>query len=91
MSLTLSIATYFICWWMALFMVLPFGVRTQQEEGEVVPGSVESAPKTPHILKKFFYTSLLGFVFFCIAYSLYTYDIVNIDDIPLLPTFKNLD
>ncbi|APG90704.1 MULTISPECIES: DUF1467 family protein [Sinorhizobium] len=37
-------AVYFIIWWLTLFTVLPFGVRTQAEENEVVPGSVESAP-----------------------------------------------
>ncbi|MCJ8147884.1 DUF1467 family protein [Shinella sp. H4-D48] len=37
-------AVYFIVWWMTLFAVLPFGLRTQAEANEVVPGSVESAP-----------------------------------------------
>ena len=44
MSLTLSIATYFVVWWITLFAVLPFGVRTQEESGDVVPGTPESAP-----------------------------------------------
>ncbi len=44
MSLSLSIAVYFIIWWVLLFAVLPFGLRTQEEEGEVVPGTPESAP-----------------------------------------------
>ncbi len=37
-------AVYFIIWWITLFAVLPFGLRTQAEENDVVPGSVESAP-----------------------------------------------
>ncbi|WP_026187412.1 DUF1467 family protein [Ensifer sp. BR816] len=37
-------AVYFIIWWLTLFTVLPFGVKTQAEENDVVPGSVESAP-----------------------------------------------
>ncbi|PTM90173.1 DUF1467 family protein [Mycoplana dimorpha] len=37
-------AVYFIIWWLSLFVVLPFGLRTQAEENEIVPGSVESAP-----------------------------------------------
>lgn len=44
MGLTLSIATYFVVWWITLFAVLPFGVRTQDEAGEIVPGTPESAP-----------------------------------------------
>ncbi|SOC45691.1 predicted secreted protein [Rhizobium subbaraonis] len=37
-------AVYFIIWWVTLFAVLPFGLRTQAEENDVVPGTVESAP-----------------------------------------------
>ena len=44
MGLPLSIATFFVVWWITLFAVLPFGVRTQDEAGEVVPGTPGSAP-----------------------------------------------
>ncbi|HVK90807.1 MAG TPA: DUF1467 family protein [Mycoplana sp.] len=38
------VAVYFILWWLSLFVVLPFGLRTQGEANEIVPGTVESAP-----------------------------------------------
>lgn len=44
MSWLTSGAIYFILWWVTLFAVLPFGVRTQDEEQEVVPGTIGSAP-----------------------------------------------
>lgn len=44
MGLAYGIAIYFIIWWLALFAVLPFAARSQDEEGEVVPGTPESAP-----------------------------------------------
>ncbi|AFL51880.1 putative secreted protein [Sinorhizobium fredii] len=44
MSAFSTFAVYFIIWWLTLFTVLPFGVKTQAEENDVVPGSVESAP-----------------------------------------------
>ena len=37
-------AIYFIIWWLTLFAVLPFGMRTQAEADEVVLGTVASAP-----------------------------------------------
>ncbi|WP_313618494.1 DUF1467 family protein [Agrobacterium sp.] len=37
-------AIYFVIWWTTLFVVLPIGLRTQAEEGEVLPGTVASAP-----------------------------------------------
>ncbi|WJH39690.1 DUF1467 family protein [Aliirhizobium terrae] len=37
-------AIYFILWWTVLFIVLPFGYRSQQDVGDVTLGTVESAP-----------------------------------------------
>lgn len=51
MSVTMSIALYFIIWWTTLFAVLPIGLRTQGEAGYVVPGTPESAPATPKLLR----------------------------------------
>jgi len=44
MQLFSYFAVYFIVWWMTLFAVLPFGLKTQAEAEEVVLGTVESAP-----------------------------------------------
>ncbi|GJM01999.1 MAG: hypothetical protein DHS20C08_05000 [Rhodomicrobium sp.] len=85
MSISLALATYFICWWLALFMVLPFGVRTQEEEGSIIPGSVESAPSNPHIWTKLGITTLVGFVLFGLVYLVVATDFINIDKIPFLP------
>lgn len=38
------LAIYFVVWWLCLFIVLPFGVHNQVDEGEVVPGSESGAP-----------------------------------------------
>ena len=53
MSWTLGLATYFIVWWTTLFAVLPIGLRTQDEEGQVVPGTPASAPAKPMIMRLF--------------------------------------
>ena len=39
-----SIAIYFLIWWITLFAVLPWGVRNQEESGEVTPGTDPGAP-----------------------------------------------
>jgi predicted secreted protein len=44
MQLFSYFAVYFIVWWMTLFAVLPFGLKTQAEADDVVLGTVESAP-----------------------------------------------
>lgn len=51
MSIALGLALYFMIWFLTLFVVLPFGVRTQAEAGEIVPGTPASAPAAPKILR----------------------------------------
>jgi predicted secreted protein len=52
---------YAVMWWMVLFMVLPFGVRTVREEGgEVTEGEATSAPAKPRIIVKMLITTLIS-------------------------------
>ena len=39
MPVTTGIAIFFLIWWIVLFAVLPWGVRSQQEDAEVAPGT----------------------------------------------------
>jgi len=56
------LAIYFVVWWIVLFAVLPWGVRTQEEEGNVTLGTTRSAPARPLLLKKAIATSLIAAV-----------------------------
>jgi predicted secreted protein len=62
MNLVSLIAIYFVVWWIVLFAVLPWGMRTQEEEGEVVLGSTHSAPSRPMLLRKALITTLVAAV-----------------------------
>jgi len=70
MSITFGLATYFVIWWTVLFAVLPFGVRTQGEAGEVVPGTPESAPVAPRLLRTFAITTVVAGAVFALVYTL---------------------
>jgi predicted secreted protein len=52
------VAIYFVVWWVVLFAVLPWGVRTQDDEGDVVMGTASSAPARPRLLMKAVITSI---------------------------------
>ena len=91
MSLTFSLAVYCLCWWVVLFAVLPFGIRTQSEEGDVVLGTTESAPVAPRILKKMIYTTLISAVIFAVIYVVIEYRLLGLDDIPFLPKYTPLN
>ncbi len=44
MAITSALVLLAVCWFMTLFVVLPFVTRTQGEEGKVEPGTHASAP-----------------------------------------------
>lgn len=53
MGIATGIMLYFVLWWIILFTVLPFGIRTVEEEGgEVQDGHAPSAPARPMLVKK---------------------------------------
>ncbi len=69
MSWPLGIAIYIVLWATVLFAVLPFGVTTQHEAGEIVKGSAESAPVNPHLGKKALATTLISAIIFGAFYA----------------------
>ena len=52
-------AIYFVVWWLVLFTILPIGMHTQEEEGEVVLGTARSAPVRPRLLRKAVITTIV--------------------------------
>ncbi|MCG8446465.1 MAG: DUF1467 family protein [Hyphomicrobiales bacterium] len=82
-----GIAIYFLIWWLTLFAVLPWGVRTQEEEGEVIEGTVRSAPAKPQLLKKVIATTVVSGIIFAALMAIHLTGAVSLDDIPLLPKF----
>ncbi len=77
MSLTLAIAIYIVLWWTVLFAVLPIGVRTQGEDGVVVPGTPASAPARPRLLRVVVLTTLISAVVFAALWGALRYGLVD--------------
>lgn len=75
-------AVYFILWWLVLFVVLPFGLRTQDDEGDVTLGTVSSAPMGPHVRRAFLRTTLVSAVLLAGLYLVTQGLDVKFDDLP---------
>lgn len=74
MQWTSMLAIYFLFWFLCLFFVLPFGVKTAEEAGvELVPGQAESAPHAFDAKKVAIRTTIVAAVFFGIFYLNYVY------------------
>jgi predicted secreted protein len=65
-----GIALYFVIWWIGLFAVLPFGVRSQAEEGDVAAGTEPGAPTLPALREKALWTTLLAAIVLIAAAAL---------------------
>lgn len=81
MSFSFAIAVYFIIWWTVLFAVLPIGVRTQAEDGTIVPGTPESAPSAPRLLRVVFLTTVISAAVFAALWALIRYGIVDLNSL----------
>lgn len=58
MTITAAIVLYAILWFFCLFVALPMKIRSQDEVGDVVPGTPASAPDEPMLRKKFFWVTV---------------------------------
>jgi len=85
MDLIEASAIYFVAWWISLFLVLPFGVRSQVEAGEVVPGTDPGAPVRPRLLRILIANTLVASVIFACIYLVMEKQLIRLDDIPFLP------
>lgn len=78
------IAVFFVVWWVILFAVLPWGVRTQDDEGEVTLGTVGSAPARPRLVRTALITTVVAAII--TAGIWYAFDVYGLD----FATFANL-
>lgn len=68
MNWTGAFALYFIIWWLTLFAVLPIGVRSQEEAGEIVPGSEVGAPAKARMGFKVLLTTAISIPIFLLVW-----------------------
>jgi len=79
MPVTTAVAIFFLIWWVVLFAVLPWGVRSQSEGGEVVPGTDPGAPAIPYLARKLVWTTLVSLAIFAACYVVYVNRLVTLE------------
>ncbi|MCT4656069.1 MAG: DUF1467 family protein [Cohaesibacter sp.] len=85
MGLVSGLAIYFIIWWVSLFLILPFRVRTQAEAENQRLGTMPSAPAKSHMLWRAGATTLLATVIFGLYYWAVEVRGLGLDDLTWLP------
>ena len=78
-SISTAFAIYFVLWWVTLFLTLPFGVRSQHEDGGGAPGTDPGAPIASQMGRKLIWTTLISAVIFGIGMLAYRAGYLNIE------------
>ena len=75
-------AIYFLFFVASVFILLPFGVKTDEEIGvERVPGQAESAPHTFDLKRHLLRAALLAAFLFALYYANWTYGWITARDL----------
>ena len=75
-------AIYFLFFAGSVFVLLPFGVRTDEEVGaERIPGQAESAPHDFNLRRHLLRAALLAAALFALYYANWTYGWITADDL----------
>jgi predicted secreted protein len=70
-QLSTALAIYFVIWWIALFLTLPFGVRSQHEDGVGTPGTDPGAPILTGMRRKLIWTTIISAIIYGIGIAAY--------------------
>jgi predicted secreted protein len=84
MPVATAFGIFFLIWWVVLFAVLPFGVRSQHESGAMVPGTDPGAPTMPRLGRKLLWTTLVSALIFAACYVVYVNHLVTLQALAAL-------
>ena len=86
-TISTLLAIYFVVWWVTLFVTLPFGVRSQHEDGGGAPGTDPGAPVASLMGRKLIWTTLLSAVIFGFAMLAYRAGLLSLENLSKLIPF----
>jgi predicted secreted protein len=80
-SIFTALAIYFVIWWIVLFAVLPWGVHSQHESGEVAPGTDPGAPVLANVRLKLVWTTIVASLVFAAWFVAYAFHLISVDQV----------
>jgi len=81
MAITSALVLFAVIWFMLLLMALPMRMKSQEDVGEVVPGTPASAPVDPMIGKKMFWVTVVTVVLWVPLVAFIVSGVLSIHDI----------
>ncbi len=84
MNILAAIVLFLVLWFLTLFVVLPLRLRSQDEAGDVVPGTPGSAPVAPGLKRKFMLVTIISALLWGIVMAILLSGVIGIADIDIL-------
>ena len=78
-TISTGFAIYFVMWWIVLFLTLPFGIRSQHEDGASSAGTDPGAPVTTGMGRKLIWTTVISAVLFVVSMLAYNAGLLNVE------------
>ena len=91
MQITSALVLLAVIWFMVLFCVLPLNLRTQGEDGNIVPGTPGSAPVDPQLKRKTKIVTLISLPIWVVACAVIVSGLVTVSDFDLFRIFGPQD
>ena len=78
-TISTGFAIYFVMWWIVLFLTLPFGIRSQHEDGESSPGTDPGAPVASQMGRKLIWTTVISAILFALSLLAYNEGLLSVE------------
>ena len=79
MTISAAAVLFAVIWFMTLFIVLPIGLRTQGDKGEIVPGTHASSPVNAQLGRKVKWVTLITILLWVPLYFIITSGVITVD------------
>jgi predicted secreted protein len=81
MTVTAALVLFSVIWFLVFFLTLQIGIRSQADEGSVVPGTPRSAPAREIVWKRAKIATVISVFVFTLAASLILSGWISIRDL----------
>jgi predicted secreted protein len=79
MPVATALAIFFLIWWVVLFAVLPWGIKSQHEGEDIAPGTDPGAPTKARVGWKLLWTTVVAMAIYAICYLVYVERWITVD------------
>ena len=81
MGITSAIVLFAVIWFMVMFIALPIGLRTQGDEGEIVPGTQAGAPANFNVKRKMLIVTAISAALWVIIAGIIFSGVISVRDL----------